>query len=339
MSILVELEVFYGYAKSDLPSSDSINRYLHQRGMIKPKVLKGKQPQDVSVFAKNCHDLWELDAQGAVAVQGLGYISMINIKDNKSKTYVMSFPILVKSSKSQPKTIHYLWALRLAFEEFGLPKAIQVDKDSVFIDNTSKSPFPSIFKMFLLGLNIQLCFITVSPPAKQAMVERSHQTLERQVLRGKTYKNWQELFTNTNKRRKLLNEKYPCRTLGKQAPLQAFPNAVHSSRHYTIKQENKLFDIALVEHYLAKCTWIRKVSSGKTISLKGIYYLKNAEPKSCIQIKFCAINKKLIFRDVNELLIHEQVVENFIHQLLKLPTPEELIDFKNQLFHNLDFPL
>ena len=79
ISILVELEEFYGYTKADLPSSDSINRYLHQRGMIKAKEPKGKQPQGQSIFAKECHDLWELDAQGAVAVKGLGYISMINI--------------------------------------------------------------------------------------------------------------------------------------------------------------------------------------------------------------------------------------------------------------------
>ena len=307
--------------------------------MIKPKEPKGKQPQGQSIFAKECHDLWELDAQGAVAVEGLGYIAMINIKDNKSKTYVMSFPVLVKSSKSQPKTIHYLWALRLAFEEFGLPKAIQVDKDSVFVDNTSKSPFPSTFKMFLLGLNVQLCFINVSPPTKQAMVERSHQTMERQVLKGKTYQNWQELFTNTNKRRKLLNKKYPCRTLGRKAPLQVFPDAVHSSRYYSVKQENSLLDIILIEQYLAECIWVRKVSNTKTISLRKIYYLKNAEPKSRVQIMFCAINKKLIFRDINELLIHEQVVGNFVQQLLKLPSVEELCNLKKQLFSNLDFPL
>ena len=121
ISILVELEDGYNYSKSDLPSPASVHRYLKQCSFIKAKIPKGHLGENHTPTAYNFHDLWEMDAQGAVLVKGLGYISMINIKDIKSKTYVMSFPVLVKGSKSQPKTNHYLWTLRLAFEEFGLP--------------------------------------------------------------------------------------------------------------------------------------------------------------------------------------------------------------------------
>ena len=85
------------------------------------------------------------------------------------------------------------------------------------------------------------------------MVKRSHQTMENQVLKGKTYQNWQELFVNTNKRRRILNEKYPCRTLNKKAPLQAFPKAKHSRRYYTVKKEKAILNINYMEQYLAKC--------------------------------------------------------------------------------------
>ena len=341
ISILVELEEVYNYDKADLPSSDSVNRYLQEKGFIKPKTPKSDLPQEL-LSVKNSHDLWEMDAQGAVKVDGLGYISMINIKDSKSKIYIMSFPVLVKGQKSQPKTDHYLWTLRLAFEEFGLPKAIQVDKDSVFIDNTSKSPFPSKLHLFLLGLGIELHFIQVSPPAKQAMVERSHQTIYNQVLKGKTYQTWQELFVNTNTRRGILNKSYPCRTLNKKAPLQAFPKAIHSQRFYTIKREEKILKIKLIEQYLEKCIWHRKVSSAKTISLKKVYYLKKAKPGTYVQIRFSAVNnvnKKLIFRDVNELLLQEVIVKDFIKNLLNFPSCKELVVIKNDLFKNKNFPL
>lgn len=195
ITLLLELEVVYGYAPCDLPSEAVVNRYLKEQGLIAIKTPVGSMPSGKSKGrAKKSHGLWEMDAQGTIKVKGLGYISMINIKDSQSKLYCMSFPVQVKGKMSQPKTVHYYWALRLAFEEFGLPKAIQVDKDSVFIDNTSKSPFPSKLHLFLIGLGIELCFIQVAPPAKQAMVERSHQTVDKQVTKGQTYKTWYTLF-------------------------------------------------------------------------------------------------------------------------------------------------
>lgn len=339
ISILVELEHVLNYAPKKLPSVNSVHRYLKDCGFINPKIPKSDVPEIKTPLVKACHDLWEMDAQGAVPVSGIGYVSMINIKDSKSKVYVMSFPVQVKSKMSQPKTIHYLWTLRLAFEQFGLPKAMQVDKDSVFIDNTSRSAFPSLIQLFLLGLGIDLSFITVPPPAKQAMVERSHQTLDKQALKGKIYKSWHELFTNTNKRRGILNEKYPCRTLGKRAPMKVYPEAIHSRRPYSIEKETKLLDLNRIEKSLAHYTWYRKISKVKTLSLKKIYYLKGAKPETYVQIKFCATSKKMIFRDVNEQIIEELDTKDFAKSLLKLKTTQALLLMKKKIFKNKNFPL
>jgi hypothetical protein len=339
ISILVELEHVLNYAPKNLPSADSVRRYLKDCGFINSKIPKSDAPEIKPPDVKHCHDLWEMDAQGAVPVFGLGYVSMINIKDSKSKTYVMSFPVQVKSRMSQPKTEHYLWALRLAFGQFGLPKTLQVDKDSVFKDNTSRSPFPSLVQLFLLGLGVDLSFIKAPPPAKQAMVERSHQTLDKQVLKGKTYQTWQELFINTNKRRGILNEKYPSRTLGKRAPLQVYPEAVYSKRSYSIEKETELFDFNRIEKHLAAYTWYRKVSSVKTLSLKKIYYLKKAKPKTHIQIKFCAVSKKLIFRNVNEQIIKELDAKGFAKSLLQLKNTQALLSMEKKIFENKNFPL
>jgi len=341
ISILVELEESGDYPCEDLPSADSIHRYLKQEELIPQKIprgqlLKGQLPKEI----KNPHDLWEMDAQGAEYVKGLGYISMINIKDSQTKTYIMSFPVQVSSSKSQPKTAHYLWALRLAFEEFGLPKAIQADKDSVFIDNASKSPFPSRVQLFLTSLGIEFCLIDVPPPAKQAMVERSHQTMQKQVLQGKTYDNWHQLFTNTNKRRKVMNEKYPSRSLNRQAPLQAAPQAKNNSRLYQIGQEKQITQIERIEKFLTQCVWYRKVSNVKTLSLNcKIYYLNKSTSHTYLSIKYCVKHKKLLFHDANEHLIQEILVKDFASQLLEKKTILELLELKKKIFTSKDFPL
>ena len=338
--ILVELEEKYGYSDVELPSNDAVNRYLKQEGFIKERVPKGHLLSEECKPPKRFHDLWEMDAQGAVAVDGLGHVSNINIKDTKSKAHCMAFPVHVKGRSSQPKTSHYLWTLRLAFEQWGLPKAIQVDRDSVFIDSASKSPFPSKMHLFLIGLGVKLCFIDVPPPRKQAMVERSHQSIDKQTLQGQHYDYWKQLFLFTNERRKLINEKLPNRLLGKKAPLAVFPKAKHSGRPYTVEQEAELISMFRIYKHLAKCLWYRKVSSVKTISLDGeTYYLKEATSGTQLEIKFCNRTKKLIFRNAKELIIAKMSIKNFSTQDIMEATTKELILMKKKLFHKRNFPL
>lgn len=230
--------------------------------------------------------------------------------------------------------------MRLAFEEFGLPKAIQVDKDSVFIDNTSKSPFPSRVQLFLTSLGVELCFIDVPPPTKQAMVERCHQTMFKQVMQGKTYDNWHKLFLHTNKRRKVMNEKYPNRSLNGKAPLQATPEAKNIIRPYQIGQEKQPNNLKRAGHLLSQCKWYRKVSKVKTVPLNSkIYYLKKSTIQTYLSIKYCEVHKKLIFRDVNEHLIQEVLVMDFATNFLKQNSDKELLARRKKIFKSKDFPL
>lgn len=340
ISILIELEEEYGYSKTELPGEASINRYLKQEGFIKEYVPSSELPDTPLKKAKRVHQLWEMDAQGTTKVGGIGYQAMINIKDSRSKKYCMSFPVEVKTKMSQPSTRHYKWALRLAFSESGMPKGIQVDKDSVFYENTTKSPFPTRFHLWLIALGVDLRFINVRPPAKQAMVERSHQTMEKQVASGKYYKNWKQFFQHCNKRRKRLNEKYPCRTLGKRAPLQAFPKAVHSGRQFTVETEHAALKLSRIYTYLSKGKWYRRVSSVKTISLGGnTYYLKYATPKESTQILFYRKEKLLIFLNFNEHLLDMIPIKGISIPDLMGMNSKNLISTFKKLFYAKKFPL
>jgi len=222
ISIHTELMEEYNYSLDQIPQIAAINRYLKEQGYVKAYQPSGEQPisKKCNKLARSPHDLWEMDAKGSLKVKGIGYQVLINIKDIKSRLYCMTFPVSVANSMTQPSTQHYYWALRFAFLQWGLPKRIQVDKDSVFYENKSKSPFPKLFHLWLVGLGIDLCFITQPPPYKNAVVERSHQTLDRQVVKGQSYQDWKQFFLFCNKRRKILNEKLPSKSLGKKAPLQ-----------------------------------------------------------------------------------------------------------------------
>ena len=339
-SILLELEEEYGYAKTDLPSANTVNRYLKQMGLTKVYEVRGKFPYEQTKLVKTVHALWEVDAQGATPVGGIGYHAMINMKDHRSLKYCMAFPVPVKHRRCQPATVHYQWAFRLAFEESGLPQALQLDKDSVFHENTTKSPFPTRLHLWWIGLGLKAYFITLPPPLKQAKVERSHQTMDRQAIQGQYYECWKHFFQQTNKRRKQLNEKLPCSSLANKPPLQAYPDALHSGRHFSVEEEYQLFDLNRIYDLLAKGVWYRKASEAKTISLGGyIYYVKKARPNSQLKITFSKKTKLFIFRDDKEHLLAKLSPKGISKKEIIGCSAKELKSMKFKLKTYRDFPL
>lgn len=342
VSIAIELVEAYGYSKSALPSLATIDRYLKSKGLVAPKAAKREFPNSKKCLKKSrkVHQCWEMDAKSALSFSTIGYQALINIKDVKSRVHCMAFPVSVRHQKSQPRTVHYYWALRLAFMEFGRPEVLQVDKDSVFRENTTPSPFPTKLHLWLLGLGVELCFIKQPPPYKNAMVERSHQTMEKQIRVAKGYDCWKQLFQACQQRRRVLNEKMPNRSLGKKAPLQVYPQARQSKRPYCLEAEEDLIDLKRIYRYLAKCSWYRRVTRTKTISLGGqIYYVKGATPYTQLQITFCNRAKKLVFRDVNELIIAKIPLKKLSVKDVIGGSKKQLQSRKSKIFNRRNCPL
>ena len=323
-----------------LPSIDSINRYLKQAGLVFKYEPHGTFPRQKCQASTAAHDLWEMDAQGAVPVGGLGCQAMINIKDSHTRTHCMAFPIPARHQRCQPSRHHYQWALRLAFEEIGLPGGLQVDKDSVFYENMTKSPYPMPIHLWLVALGVKMCHVEVPPPQKQSVVERSHQTMERQALRGQHYDTWKQLFDYCQKRRQRLNQHLPNRSLGKKSPWEAFPQATHSERPFSIESEYDQLDPQRIYNLLAQGVWYRTLSSGKMVSLgRQRYYLKNANPGSQVQITFDPLNQQFIFRHVNEQLITQLPPKGISKEELMGTTNAELILLKAKLLNSNEFTL
>lgn len=337
-SILEELQTQYLF-KEHLPSKSSVNRYLSEQGLIERGLKSNPLPSSPACTKSKLkvHDQWEMDAKGPIADTGIGHCAPINIKDRKSKLHCISFPVVVKHKRSQPKTVNYYWALRLAFEKWGLPKSIRVDHDSVFHENNSSSPFPKNIHLWLIGLGVEFCFIKHKPPIENAIIERSHQTIYKQVYKGCKYDCWKDLRKYSDYRVEKLNRKLPNE---QQAPLGKYPKAKHSKRVYTLENEADMVDLRKVHKYLAKGKWFRAVSQSKTVSLGGnIYYLKKAIPKKQIKITFCNRRKKLMFHDVNEQILDIQPIKGINKESLMGGTNKKLISIKYKLLNRRDYPL
>lgn len=285
------------------PSRASIGRFLKEKGYTRPYEPHAGLAQPRVPKTDRAHQRWQLDGEGNRAIEGLGTVAILNVKDVHSRAYTGSYPALLKSPRSHPTTDHYQSALRLAFTEFGLPETLQTDHASVFYDNTSQSPFPTRIHLWLSALGIDLYFSRVRRATDQGHVERTHQTIVAQAIEGQRFHNWEHLAQRLSQRRHVLNRFYPCQSLNHQAPLEAFPQAAHSGRFYTPEREWALLDLERAYALIEAGTYFRRVSKDRTISLgTQIYYLPHTQPHKQLRITFDAQTRHLIFHDDKEHL-------------------------------------
>lgn len=316
-TIWQELKSNKRLATLEIPKSSTIALFLKNKGLVKQYEKNIPLADSQLHFAEYPHHIWQIDGQGATYIEGIGNVHLINTKDVYSKIYCGSFPEHASLHSGSPSGTNYQHALRVAFCEFGLPTTLQTDHASVFYENKGKSPFPTRFHLWLISLGIPLIFSRKSTPTDQGVVERAHQTITNQVIKGNSFDSILSLHNYCNKRRKLLNEILPCSTIGGIAPLKAFPKARYSARPYSPQLEQQMINLDKVYQFLAKGKWIRKAGKTKTVHLGGQwYYLKKAKMHSLIHIEFDEEKKLLVFRDVNEQLVDRQPIKGISIKVL-----------------------
>ena len=301
-TLRAELEADESFEGQRLPSLSAIANFLNELELTRPYERHSELPQLKTQVANAAHEEWEMDSRGQEYVPDVGMIALINLIDVFSKVKIISYPSLVgqKRATRRPRTEDYQLVLRLSFTEWGLPDRIAVDHDSVFYDNTCKSPFPTRFHLWLLAVGVDLSFGRRGCPTDQGTVERSHQTWAWQALEGQTYTEWNRVRDYLEQRRHFLNYRLPCRTLEDLPPLMAHPEALSARRLYRPEWEIELLDMSRIYAYLAEGKWFRQVSQVGTVSLGGqIYGLGVTWSRESIEIAFDPDAQLLIFRSAD----------------------------------------
>ena len=268
-SILASLIWDEGWTASELPSRSSIAAFLKQVGLTRPYGYNRPLPEPKPQLIARPHQEWELDAMGDQKVKGVGAISLINIIDVLSRLKVESYPCL---NQRNPSTPEYYLTLRRAFLKFGLPERITFDHGTVFYDNTNPSPWPTKLHLWLLALGIEVSFTRKRCPTDHAYVERMHQTMDGQALKGQQWSDPETLWKGLDRRREMLNQHLPVRTLDGQAPLLAYPAAIHSHRPYQPSEEKQMLRLDRIHNYLSSGQWFRRTNAGGRFALGGYSY-------------------------------------------------------------------
>jgi transposase len=269
LTILVEMRQDARFDGLRLPSRARIAAYLKQKEKVRKYERHHNLPQPSAVTVKRPHQEWEVDAQGQIAISGVGSASIINILDVFSHVKIDSLPCL---RTTHANTQDYQLILRRAFVRYGLPEQISFDHDSVFYDNQTTSPFPTVVHLWLISMNVAVRFIHKAPPLEHARIERHHQTVTQQALVGQTFANADQLQKALTGRILFLNTAYPSASLHAQSPLGAFPQARQSPCPYRLEWERECLDLQRVYDYLAKGRWLRLTSSVGMFSLGSQRY-------------------------------------------------------------------
>ena len=305
VTLRTELEEDACWQDETLPSRTTIARWLKEAGLTRPYERHRELPQPSSTSAQGPHEEWELDARGHQKVPDVGVVALLNMNDRFSRAKILSYPCWLGDQRASrhPTTQDYQMAFRLAASEWGLPDRLFVDRDSVFYDNGSKSPFPTRFHLWLQALGVDLIIGPAHRPQKRSITERSHQTWDGQVLKGQRFAVWEQLRWALEQRREFMNEHLPCASLDGRPPLVVYPQARTPRRVYRPEWEAELMNLDRVYAYLAEGTWFRKGSNVGAFCLGNRRYIlgkhwigKDAE------ITFDPSDQHLVFRspEVNE---------------------------------------
>ena len=281
------------------PSRASLARWLRTTGLTRRYERVRPLPQPERGAAEAPHEVWQLDAQGQQSVPGVGWVALLNLIDGYSKVKLLSYPCWLGAERAarHPTTEDYQVALRLAFTDWGRPDRVAVDHDSVFWENTSKSPFPTRLHLWLLALDVALVIGPPGRPTVRATIERAHQLWYHQVIEGQTFPTWEALAVALDRRRDFLNRHLPCATTGDQPPLVAWPAAAQPRRPYRPDWEAALLDVTRVYQYLQAGRWFRRASNRGAIRLGDQrYVLGRAWAHAEVEITFDRTDQQLVCR-------------------------------------------
>lgn len=299
LTLRVELEEDLFWHDKALPSRTTIARWLKEARLTRRYERHQELPQPSSTSAEAPHEEWELDARGHGKVPGVGVVALLNMNDRFSRVKVLSYPCWLGNQRASrhPTTEDYQMAFRLAASQWGLPDRLFVDRDSVFYDNKTKSPFPTRFHLWLLALGVVLVIGPAHRPQKRSITERSHQTWDAQVLKGQIFAAWEQLRLALERRRDFMNEHLPCSSLDGKAPLVAYPQARIPRRVYRPEWEAELMDLKKVYAYLTQGRWFRKGSNVGAFTLGSQrYYVSKDWIGRDAEIRFDPSDRHLVFR-------------------------------------------
>jgi len=257
-----------------LPGSTTIWRYWRSFGN---RIFLKRDPSRSKVLPSDKpHGVWQMDAKESMQIPGVGLVSFNQARDEFGRVTVMH---RVHAEAERARKMARLTSetafqdCRIAFTQWGMPEAIQTDRDTIYVDS-GQSPFPNRIVLWWVGLGIEHRLIPRRTPKRNGTVERCHRTLLERTLEHQKFESAEALQKQVDTDWYELNAECPSRARGchGKPPLVAHPELLTSDRPYRPEWELELFDLKRVDEYLATFTWIRTCTSVGQLRMRKIRY-------------------------------------------------------------------
>lgn len=261
-----------------IPQRSTLAAYLARFGarLRRPRRLPTQRPNPPPLRPTAPHQVWQIDFTGDTAVSGLaGQVVPLMVCDAASGAPLAGQMHTIRQrGRRTGITSRTVQAdLRQVFAQWGLPLAIRLDRDPVFV-GSPRLAWPGLVLLWLVGLGVQPLVNRAFRPTDNAIVERNHQTWTGQVVVDQHYADVAALQAATDAAFADRRTALPSRHAGCDGRpfLVAFPALGQVRRPYTPAQEAQRFDLTRVDAYLAAWRWQRRADSTGKISLNNRNY-------------------------------------------------------------------
>jgi hypothetical protein len=262
-----------------IPQRSALAAYLARFG---PRLRRARRhatqrpPNPPPAPATAPHQCWQADVKGDESVPGCNLrIAPFLVCDTASGAPLggQVHAIRGRGNRTGLSMRDVQADLRSLFQRWGLPDALRLDRDPLFVGST-RLEWPGTLLLWLIGLGVQPIINRAYRPTDNAIVERNHQTWQAHVLDGPAYPSLCAIQAATEQafadRRELLPSRH--RGCDGRPFLIAFPTLVTPRQPYRVEGEAELFDLCRVDAYLAGWRWRRTVDCTGQISLADRNY-------------------------------------------------------------------
>lgn len=308
--LLLEAQRRPSLAGLRLPKRSTVAAYLAHFGARLGRAHRAptRRPPPPVANATAPHQCWQIDFKGDEAVNGQHLVVVpFMVCDAASGAPLAGIvhQVRAKGRRDHLTTRTVQADLRRVFSQWGLPDALRMDRDSIFVGST-RLEWPGLLLLWLIGLGVQPIVNRAYRPTDNAIVERNHWTWEQQVVLGQTHQTLASVQQATDQTFADRRAYLPSRHDGCNGRpfVVAFPALATPRRCYTPADEAGLFDTQRVCDYLAAWEWRRTVDSTGKIALANRNHLVGGSYRGqLVKVRFEPTERQLVCRLADEQIV------------------------------------